>query len=299
MFFFRHKGVYLPQKHIKIEMQMKIERIHLVTFSPTHTSERIGKAIAEGTRINTICEMNATTQIIEPYEFPSNELVIFTVPVYGGHVAKLALQRMQQLHAQNTPALAIVVYGNRAYENALVELSGFLSSNNFKVIGGATFIGEHSYSTTQFPIAQGRPNEDDLEYARVFGEKIMQKIRQATDIDHLYAVDVSKIQRPTQPLFPLLRFLFRVTKLRKSQSAIMPRTPQTNESLCNQCHRCVQLCPTHAIKQNEEYYTDPEKCIRCCACVKGCPQQARSFQTPFSILLSECFKRQKENRIIL
>lgn len=48
---------------------------------------------------------------------------------------------------------------------------------------------------------------DDLEYAKLFGEKIRAKIAAAEDMEKLYGVDVTRIQRPRQPFFPLLRFL--------------------------------------------------------------------------------------------
>ena len=117
-------------------------------------------------------------------------------------------------------------------------------------------------------------------------------------MDKLYAVDVNRIQRPYQAFFPLFRFLRKVVKLRKG-GVPMPRIPAVDTELCNHCGYCAVHCPASAIKKGDECYTDVEKCIRCCACVKGCPQKARTFDTPFAALLADCFKRQKENRIIL
>ena len=92
--------------------------------------------------------------------------------------------------------MLVVVYGNRAYEKALIELDAFASAQGFKVIAGATFVGEHSYSTEQNPIAPGRPDANDLQYAEEFGAKIRTKINAAVDMEHLYPVDVNRIQRP-------------------------------------------------------------------------------------------------------
>lgn len=108
---------------------------------------------------------------------PSHALAVITVPVYGGHVAPLALERMKELHADGAPAVVVVVYGNRAYEKALVELDAFVTKLGFKVIAGATFVGEHSYSSEKYPVASGRPDADDLEYAKLFGEKYVLKLR--------------------------------------------------------------------------------------------------------------------------
>lgn len=60
---------------------------------------------------------------------------------------------------------------------ALVELDAFVTKLGFKVIAGATFVGEHSYSSEKYPVAAGRPDADDLEYAKLFGEKYVLKLR--------------------------------------------------------------------------------------------------------------------------
>ncbi len=62
----------------------------------------------------------------------------------------------------------------------------------------------------------GRPDESDLAFAAEFGKKIMEKIQTADSMDTLYPVDVRTIKRPSQPFFPLFRFLRKVIKLRKS-----------------------------------------------------------------------------------
>lgn len=277
---------------------MTITEINLITFSPTCTSKQIGEAIVRGTGITGVNFVDLTLQTTEQKEFGSDALAVITVPVYGGHVAPLALERMKDLRADGTPAVIVVVYGNRAYEKALTELDAFVSGLGFKVIAGGTFVGEHSYSSDRYPIAAGRPDDDDLKFAEEFGAKVRTKLENAADAEHLYGVDVQKIQRPKQPFLPLLRFLRRVIKLRKN-GVPMPRTPQVDENLCTHCGLCVKRCPAGAIVKGEECVTNAEKCIRCCACVKGCPQKARTFDTPFAALLHDCFQRPKENRIIL
>lgn len=277
---------------------MTITEINLITFSPTHTSKQIGEAIVRGMGIADVSFVDMTLQAPEKKEFGSDALAVITVPVYGGHVAPLALERMKDLRADGTPVVIVVVYGNRAYEKALVELDAFVSGLGFKVIAGGTFVGEHSYSSDRYPIAAGRPDDEDLKFAEEFGAKVRIKLSNAADAEHLYGVDVQKIQRPKQPFLPLLRFLRRVIKLRKN-GVPMPRTPQVDENLCTHCGLCVKRCPAGAIVKGEECVTNAEKCIRCCACVKGCPQKARTFDTPFAALLHDCFQRPKENRIIL
>lgn len=277
---------------------MLITEVNLITFSPTHTSRKVGEAILRGIQAGqaTVTDLTCSTDISMQLE--ASALAVFTVPVYGGHVAPLAVQRMKQIHAMGTPAVVVVVYGNRAYEHALVELESLVTSMGCKVIAAGTFIGEHSYSTEVYPIAAGRPDEDDLAYAESFGEKVMSKITAAADYEHLYAIDARRIVRPKQPFFPLFRFLRKVIKMRKS-GVSLPRTPQVAADLCTHCGVCAKICPAGAILKGDECNTLADKCIKCCACVKSCPQKARTFDTPFSAMLSDCFKRQKEDRILL
>lgn len=277
---------------------MNIAAIHLITFSPTHTSKQVGEAIVHGTGFSETVETDLTLSPVGSLEIPAGTLAVITVPVYGGKVAPLALERMKDICASGAPAVLVVVYGNRAYEKALVELDAFVSERGFKVIAGATFVGEHSYSTERYPIAVGRPDADDLRFAETFGAKIRAKIEATSDMDGLYAVDVSRIQRPHQAFFPLFRFLRKVVKLRKS-GVPMPRVPEVDAGRCTHCGYCATHCPAGAIAKGDEHHTMAEKCIKCCACVKGCPQQARTYDTPFAALLADCFKRRKENRIII
>lgn len=276
---------------------MDISKVHFIYFSPTSTSKQVGESIVRGTKMEVAGITDLTLRASE-VNLDEQTLAVIAVPVYGGKVAPLAMERLQGVRASGAPAVLVVVYGNRAYEKALAELDAFASDRGFKVIAGGTFIGEHSYSTDRYPIADGRPDKDDLKYAEAFGAKIRTKIGEARDMEHLYPVDVNRIRRPRQPLLPLFRFLRGVLKLRKS-GVPLPRSPLGVEAKCKHCGSCVACCPTGAITKGDECNTNLEKCIKCCACVKECSWGARKFETPFGKLLSECFVRQKEPRIII
>ena len=278
---------------------MTVNEARLIYFSPTHTSKQVAEAIVRGTGIKNVVPMNITLQETEEIEIPTSSLAIIVVPVYGGHVAPLAMERLEKIRAMNTPTVLVVVYGNRAYEKALIELDAFALPHGFKVIAGATFIGEHSFSTDKCPIADGRPNKADLEYANEFGKKIVDKIQSVDSLEKLRQIDVRAIKRPRQPIFSLLRFVRKVIKLRKEATPI-PRTPWVgDDSLCTHCGICAAQCPAGAIQKGDELHTDADKCIKCCSCVRVCKHQARQYDSPFAVLLSECFKKQKSPQTIL
>jgi dissimilatory sulfite reductase (desulfoviridin) alpha/beta subunit len=48
--------------------------------------------------------------------------------------------------------------------------------------------------------------------------------------------------------------------------------PGWNESGCNDCGLCVNICPTVAIAREDAHYVlNPEKCINCSICTASCP----------------------------
>lgn len=275
---------------------MEVSKINIVYFSPTHTSAKVAKAIAKGFG-NIESEVFDATRKEVALKAEKDSLTIVAVPVYGGHIAITARHRLEMLEGNGTPVIPVVVYGNRAYEEALKELAALLEEKGFVAVAGATFVGEHSYSTDKKPIAKGRPDGNDLAFAENFGKALSVKINNLSDAES-GKVDVAKIRKPKQPFFKLLGFVFNVLRLRRSGKP-MPVTPLTDESLCKHCGACVVACPVAAIEKGREEVTNASRCIRCCACVKVCPHKARTFDTPFADLLSKYFGSQKENCTIL
>ena len=277
---------------------MKFTKAHIIYFSPTSTSKQVASSIVHGTGIENVSVTDLTHQSPAETEISSDTLVVIAVPVYGGHVAPLAFERLKSIQGNDTPAVLVTVYGNRAYEKALMELVMYATRHNFKVIAAATFVGEHTYSTERYPISPGRPDKDDLAFAEDFGKKIVEKILKATDAEKLYPVDVRTIKRPKQPFFFLLGFLREMIALRKSGIA-SPKVPATDADKCIHCGECVECCPNEAIVAGDELNTIAERCIKCCACVKGCPENARTLEVPIAPLLSKYFKREKCPQVLV
>lgn len=274
---------------------MNVKDVLLVTFSPTRTSWRIGEAIARGTSYENVRVLDLTYETEEtPIEVSAETLLVVAVPVYGGKVAPPALKRMSGLKLSGTPVVLVALYGNRAYEQALVELEGFITGKGGQIVAAGAFVGEHSYSVKAHPVAAGRPDVRDLEVAEAFGRNIRLKL----DKEPVETVNTADLPDKAMATEEMLRFRGDVQAALKG-GAVVPQTPSVDEALCNHCGTCVSQCPTQAIAEGEETMTIADRCIRCCACVKVCPQQARTFDTPFSVLLSKHFGEQKENKILL
>ena len=158
---------------------MKIPSLKLVYFSPTGTTKKVVQGIARGINSGSIEELDITRPgaRIQPLRTSENELLIIGVPVYMGRVPALVSEWLQALQAHNTPAVCVVVYGNRAYDDALLELTDILTERGCRPIAGAAFIGKHSFSTAETPTAEGRPDAGDLKHAELFGQKIQETLR--------------------------------------------------------------------------------------------------------------------------
>lgn len=278
-------------------MNRKINNAVVVYFSPTHTSRAIARGIAAGTGLP-VREIDITYRKADDTLLDESSLLIAAMPVYGGNIPEIARQRFDMIRGKNTPATAVVVYGNRAFEKAACQLSDMLSDHGFTVVAAGAFVGEHSYSTELTPIAVGRPNEEDCAMAEDFGKDIAVKIEQKG----IMPVDVSKLKTPASGIINYLKFVKFVldyTKNSNKSGSTMKPTPKTDKNRCIACGLCVSECPVGAIQADDIFHIDAGKCIRCCACVKCCPEKARSFKTPFAAALSEYFAKPKPNRICL
>lgn len=285
-------NLYLCKKKNSTFTNMEL---HIITFSPTGTSRKVALGIASGIEAESTHITDLTHRPGNKLNLGQDQLLLVSLPVYGGHIAPTAMERMKEVYGNGTMAIAVAVYGNRHYEHALKEISDLLSEHGFNVIACGTFIGEHSYSTAQTPIAVGRPDNMDIDCAKKFGKAIAQKLSNS----HSPAtVDAKSIALPKQDAEVMMHFKQTVMGWMK-EGIKMPASPLVDMSLCNECGTCVVLCPTEAITKNAPTMADSQKCIKCCACVKGCPSNARTLTTPFAELLAKNFTERKENMTLL
>ncbi|GET20152.1 EFR1 family ferrodoxin [Prolixibacter denitrificans] len=233
--------------------------MHIVYFSPTHTTRQVLERITNGVNSNPVKHIDLTLSS-SAWEAESDEITIFGVPVYGGRVPAEATHRLKQIKGNQTPAVVVVVYGNRAYEDALLELRDIVTEQGFVPIAAAAFIGEHSYTTSDYLIAPGRPDTNDLQKADDFGKKINELL--------LETETLSPIAVPGN--FPY-----------KPLGQKPPIAPVTVAEKCDQCGICVSVCPTDAITLNDLPETNASACILCCACIKECPTDARVNDSEF------------------
>lgn len=267
-------------------------------FSPTGTSEKIAKAIAQEIAAALGVELvsiDVTTEVRGGIEAGAEDLVILAAPVYGGHMAPIAKSRMDIIQGNGARCVLVCVYGNRAFEHALADMAEFARDHGLRPIAATAFVGEHSYSTAKNPIAAGRPDAEDLSIAAEFGRKIATKISDGTTTE-IDAASARDIPSPEQSLANFKEFVMGYAARQKSAPAKL--LPEVDEAICTGCGLCISVCPTGAIAE-DCHTVDPTKCIKCCACVKSCPEGARSLHSPFAPVLSANFSLRKAPVCIL
>jgi len=235
---------------------MKKYSVSAVYFSATDTSRKGAAAIA-GVFDANVNDLDMTVWNRQPVqtEFGENDLVVFGAPVYSGRIYQGAFDRFRRLHGSQTPCIITVTYGNRDYEDALLELYDLVSEQGFLPFAAAALIGQHTYGNIQV----GRPAADDLREDEEFARKASEK---------LAAEGPSPVYVPGNRSYKKENHGGNGGRFR----------PLTNED-CIHCGLCARMCPEGAINHSNYSIIDNAKCIACFRCIRTCPVQAKNIDT--------------------
>ena len=249
---------------------MKLGKIWAVYFSGTGTTRRTVERIAGGiaSRLNLLAESVDFSRPAVRQEtlcFGEKDLVVFGTPVYAGRVPNVLLPFLRErIVGGGALAVPVVLFGNRNYDDALIELRNILAADGMHPIAAGAFVGEHSFSRV---LGANRPNAEDEALMDEFAARV------AALAAGLDAAPVKPAAvRGQEPLRPYYTPRDRAG----NPINILKVKPKTDLSRCGGCGLCADLCPMGSI--------DPADvsavrgiCIKCCACVKGCPTGAKFF----------------------
>ena len=144
---------------------MQPKKVWAVYFSGTGTTEKTVRRIASGLSAALSAPMEAFDFTLpaarqDDLSFGPEDLVVLGVPTYAGRVPNVLLPYLTgKVHGAATPAVPVVLFGNRNFDDSLMELRNIMTANGFMPVAAAAFVGEHSFSRT---LGAGRPNAEDL-----------------------------------------------------------------------------------------------------------------------------------------
>ena len=236
----------------------------IILFSPTGGTEKAARLLAEPFGPCTgILDLCSRSPDYAGFSASPDSVTILALPSYGGRVPALAAQRLKALHVSGVPCVLLCVYGNRAYEDTLVEMEDLARGCGFQVIAAVAAVAEHSIL---HQYATGRPDAADAQNLKSFGEKIARHLAE------------NKTQKPAIP---------GNRPYKNAGGGFVPK----GDKKCVSCGLCANECPAGAIDAGNPKDTDKTKCIGCMRCTVRCPQQARSLPAPMLAAASLALKK--------
>ena len=235
---------------------MNIEKWIIAHFSPTGGTKKVADAIAAGFH-TPVTEMDLTKED-SAVALGEHDALMAVLPVFAGRVPQISLERLSVLKGNGQKAVAVVVYGNREFDDALLETKDALEANGFQVIAAAAFIAEHSIVRS---IAAGRPDALDEACCRQFAVDVIAK-----------SDDAATVQVPGNNPYKELK-----------PSAFHPAASES----CTKCGICAEQCPVGASAMDDPSQTNNERCINCMRCVEACPSHSRALPDAFLTMITK------------
>ncbi len=280
---------------------MKIRRIRAVSFSPTGGTKKIVRLLADtmGEKLHLPVEEISFTLPEErkrTYTFSGEDLLLLGLPVYAGRIPNKILPDVESaFHGNRTPAIAVSVFGNRSFDDGLMELALLLEDRGFLLTAAAAAVSRHAFSDE---IGAGRPDGQDLEELRAFAGKAAQKIKELQK-QQQPAIGATALKitghNPVGPYYTPLRADGQPARFLKAK-------PVTDMERCVRCGCCATACPMGSIDAADTSMLNGI-CIKCQACIRICPVHAKSFVDEDFLshkeMLKEHYKRRAENAFFL
>ena len=219
------------------------------------------------------------------YCFTETDLVFWGSPTYAGRLPNVLLPFLRgNFTGGGAAAVAVVLYGNRSYDDALKELCEVLTGNGFLAAAGAAVTAEHAFAPV---LAHGRPNAEDRAAAAEFARKTALTLRGR---EHIIPVTVPGREPIGAYYTPLGRD--------GEPARFLKAKPKTDPEQCTRCGLCAAVCPMGSIPR-EEPTECTGICIKCQGCIRECPAGAKYFDDEAFLshraMLEQNYIRRREN----
>ena len=251
-------------------------KIHRIIFSPTGGTRRVSEVLCQKMgKDSIVTDLCVKATDIQLPNIQDDDLAVVAMPVFAGRVPALAVERLRMVKPNGAKCVVVAVFGNRAYDDALLELQDVAAEMGFRVIAAVAAVAEHSIIRKY---GKGRPDADDEQTLLQFGADIMSK---------------AVVDDFTMPMVPGNR------PYKKAGKVPQPKGRRG----CNRCGVCAKQCPVDAIPLSDPKTVDTTKCISCMKCVSVCPTGARSIGKIMNFLATQGLKKvcatRKENELYI
>lgn len=251
-------------------------KLYEFCFSPTGGCRKVSHSISKGWD----CEKHFVDLTDPEGVWPvpeKDDVCIVTAPAFAGRVPVPEAERLKQLTGNGAAAILTAVYGNRAFDDTLLELKDLLTKAGFRCVAAVASVAEHSIMRS---VAVGRPDTQDEQELEAFGKQLRQALENGSLSEDVQVPG----NRPYRELKP---------------SALKPQAGEN----CVKCGICASQCPVQAIPRETPNQTDTEKCFACMRCISVCPHHARFLNEEMVAGLTKkleaaCSGR-KENQLFL
>lgn len=232
-----------------------------IVFSPTGGTRRAARIVSEvlSAQVRTL-DLTARDGAWRGASCTEDEVAVIAVPSYGGRMPSLAAERLSAISGGGARAVLVCVYGNRAFEDTLVEMEDRAVAAGFRVVAAVAAVAEHSIVRR---VAAGRPDAADRARLQQMAETIRAKL------------DAGERGRPMIPGH------------RPYKKGGVSRMVPAPTPACTRCGLCAARCPVGAIDPQDPGRVNADACLCCMRCVAVCPHGARRVDAALLAALGE------------
>ncbi len=249
---------------------MAVNSVRLFYFSPAGTTRFVLETIAAGMEpagssrhVHDWLSPESRAQCVE---CSPDDLVLVGMPVYYGRIPSLFHEGLP-LRGNGARFVPVVVYGNRHYDDALLELKTLGEAAGCRCLGAGAFVARHSLNPH---MGAGRPDGEDCAIMRDFGKSLAER--------YVANTDTGSVSVPGKtPYVPYGKTPFAPVLL--------------DRDACIACGACVRSCPVRIVDPETFEPSHPEQCLFCYGCVRNCPVNVRG---PIPAVAEVFFRRMDE-----
>jgi len=252
-------------------MAKDANRVCIVYFSPAgstrHVAQVMEKRFKELGVEPSLFDLTKNSELskVISEEIQDDSCLIVGSPVYVSHAAPPIMQFLAELKSVTTAfAVPYITWGGASSGIALFEMARELDKKGFKILGAAKVMAVHSLMwQLESPLGEGHPNYEDGRMV----QELIDEINSEMQSNSSRRIDLSDLAYQKEEIHAEMEKMS--LEIAKAHMPIR----QVDETLCNQCEICGEICPTSSV-DFVPYPVFGEGCVYCFSCMRHCPEGA-------------------------